>query len=134
MRQVLVVFAKHTAESTENLSFIRIIGSHLLESGCPILEESGCPVLGLYWTVLGTGCPVLEELTLEAALVIGNNFPDQAYRIRLQGAVYDPRRINNTTGNLNNSSAQRERKKCQVESICYESSDVAALSTLPDTA
>ena len=85
-------------------------------------------------TVLGTGCPVLEELTLEAALVIGNNFPDQAYRIRLQGAVYDPRRINNTTGNLNNSSAQRERKKCQVESICYESSDVAALSTLPDTA
>ena len=35
MRQVLVVFAKHTAESTENLSFIRIIGSHLLESGCP---------------------------------------------------------------------------------------------------
>lgn len=78
--------------------------------------------------------PVLEELTLEASLVIGNNFPDQAYRIRLQGAVYDPRRINNTTGNLNNSSAQRERKKCQVESICYESSDVAALSTLPDTA
>ena len=47
-------------------------------------------------------------------------------------AVRDPKRTIYVANNLNVCSEQRERKMCQIDSFCYVSSIVAALSTLPD--
>ena len=72
------------------------------------LRSTGNTFQRLYW----------RKLTLESST---------------SAAVLDPKRTIKVTNNLNICSQQHERKMCQVDSFCYVSSVVAALSTLPDT-
>ena len=58
----------------------------------------------------------------------------QSPKLDESAAKNDPiERTINVTNSLYICSEQRERKMCQVDSFCYVSSVVAALSTLPDT-